>query len=410
MIKATLTAADAARESWQCIVIGAGPGGAAAAIRLARQGLRVLLLEREQMPRAKVCGCCLSPTALAELDALDACSNDGLAIGPNDPAAITPVPLAAVRIVARGRVARIAMSRGATLSREALDAALVRRAIEAGAEWLPGVTATAIDDDASGIWVAARAGDAAESTNNPVRFRGDHAIVAAGLADHVRTPEQRRFVAASSRVGIGAILPADAVDLPISELVMAVGRAGYAGLVRLEDGRIDLAAAVDRRALAAAKRPADAAGRLLEEALGGCGMNVSPGPLRAATFRATPALTRQAPLVAGAYGRIFRVGDAAGYVEPFTGEGMGWALASARILAASFAGAEAHGSAEPNRSIADRYRQEHARLFTWHHARCRGIAEAVRHPVLVAGAVRLAQAAPRIAAGVVPWLVGGVAS
>ena len=45
------------------IVVGAGPGGSAAAYHMARHGLRVLLLEKTEFPREKVCGDGLIPDA-----------------------------------------------------------------------------------------------------------------------------------------------------------------------------------------------------------------------------------------------------------------------------------------------------------------------------------------------------------
>jgi len=55
---------------YDTIVVGAGPGGSAAALQLARQGRRVLLLDRQEFPRDKTCGDGLSPQAVRILDQL----------------------------------------------------------------------------------------------------------------------------------------------------------------------------------------------------------------------------------------------------------------------------------------------------------------------------------------------------
>ena len=52
------------------IVVGAGPGGSSAAFHLARHGLRVLLLEKTEFPREKVCGDGLTPRAVRSLIAM----------------------------------------------------------------------------------------------------------------------------------------------------------------------------------------------------------------------------------------------------------------------------------------------------------------------------------------------------
>ncbi|MBQ1051551.1 geranylgeranyl reductase family protein [Micromonospora sp. C51] len=49
------------------IVVGAGPGGSATAYHLARHGVRVLLLEKTEFPREKVCGDGLTPRAVRQL-------------------------------------------------------------------------------------------------------------------------------------------------------------------------------------------------------------------------------------------------------------------------------------------------------------------------------------------------------
>jgi flavin-dependent dehydrogenase len=241
-------------------------------------------------------------------------------------------------------------------------------------------------------------------------------IVAAGLGDAVRSAagadRSERRVAADSRVGLGTTLPADAGGPPPGELVMAVSRRGYCGVVRLEDGRIDIAAAVDRGIVAASGSPAAAIAAILAETGGDRAANLaSPkaaAQFAAATARGAPPLTRSRP-VASPSGRILRVGDAAGYVEPFTGEGMGWALASARLCDEALTPlvTTAGRLAGDVAAAGIRYALAHGRHFAPHHARCRRVALVVRRPWLVGPALRLARLAPAVAARVVPLVIGG---
>ena len=398
-LPAGISRAEASRAVWQAIVVGAGPAGAAAAWRLAAAGVRTLLVDRHDLPRGKVCGCCLSSRALRELRDLSAAALPAAAL-----------PLAAVRLAHRGRHSRIPLPGGRVVSRECLDTHLVRQAIVAGCQWLPGLHVSAIDEP-SGEAPVAILGRPAAAGSDVLAIRGAFVLVATGLADHVRiagpdAPGGRRFVTAGSRIGVGGVLPATAAELPEGELVMAVGREGYCGIVRLEDGRLDVAAALDRNAVARATDPADAVARLLATADGGLARLMPAGDaVRATTFRATPPLTHRAQLVAGAAGRILRIGDAAGYVEPFTGEGMGWALASARVAAQAIVNAD--GMRVPA-DAARRYTEGHDREFAPLHARCRLVAGGLRRPILVAAAVTGSRMMPWAARRLVPALLGAV--
>jgi 2-polyprenyl-6-methoxyphenol hydroxylase-like FAD-dependent oxidoreductase len=107
---------------------------------------------------------------------------------------------------------------------------------------------------------------------------------------------------------------------------MAAGRRGYVGLVRVEDHSLNIAAAFDADFVRSRGSPALAAAAILDEA------GFPPVPaLDSAEWRGTPALTRRARPLGDE--RLFLLGDAAGYVEPFTGEGMAWAIASGLALA-----------------------------------------------------------------------------
>jgi flavin-dependent dehydrogenase len=397
-LPATVRPEEAADVVWHAIVIGGGPAGAAAAIRLARAGSRVLLVDRHGMPRPKVCGCCLSSTALAELRRLGFAPDEhGRLLGAH--------PLDRVRVVAAARSVTLPMPPGGTLSREALDTRLAQAAIDAGAAWLPWTDVTAITEDSPSqrlvnVTCRPQAGEQAGAT---LSLRAEAAVIATGLVDHVRVPgSSQRVILPHSRIGVGATLPAGAIDTPVGELMMAVGRTGYCGIVQLEDGRTDVAAAIDRRMITAAGGIAAAVVEILHAAAGHADW-ATPAcrALTRAPFQATPPLTRSAGPVAGVSGRILRVGDSAGYVEPFTGEGMGWALAGGRLAADALLTSPSPAAA---------YSQAYAAFARQHHGRCRRIAAVLRHPFLVGSAIRVAAAAPWIAAPLVPMLVGSASN
>jgi len=109
-------------------------------------------------------------------------------------------------------------------------------------------------------------------------------------------------------------------------IYMACGAGGYVGLVRLEDGRLNIAAAFDSQAL----RAVGHAGRLATNILREAGLPPVPDILQRA-WKGTPRLTRHANLLTAE--RLFVLGDAASFVEPFTGEGISWALRSAIAVA-----------------------------------------------------------------------------
>jgi flavin-dependent dehydrogenase len=119
---------------WDAVVIGAGPAGSSASISLARQGRRVLLLEKTHYPHDKVCGEFLSPECLPLLYEL---------LGEINPALTSAVPIRTVRLTApSGRTwsARF-QSSSLGISRWALDTALFQQAREVGVCTLQGAEA-----------------------------------------------------------------------------------------------------------------------------------------------------------------------------------------------------------------------------------------------------------------------------
>ncbi|WP_439621782.1 NAD(P)/FAD-dependent oxidoreductase [Gemmata sp.] len=205
-------------------------------------------------------------------------------------------------------------------------------------------------------------------------------IVASGLTGGDATPEP------GSRIGAGIVLNADAAPAfyAAGTIFMATGRGGYVGLVRVEDGRLDVAAAFDP----AFVKAAGGLGPAAADVLGSAGWPVPPD-LAGASWKGTPALTRRPVRVAGE--RSFVVGDAAGYVEPFTGEGMAWAVMSAAAL-----GPIAANDWYPG--LAREWEAAHARVVARRQSVCRVVSRVLRSPRLTGLAVRALGLVPGLAA------------
>jgi flavin-dependent dehydrogenase len=279
------------------------------------------------------------------------------------------VPLDRVRLAAGSRSAEVCLPRGVALSREALDARLVAAAVEAGVEFRPGV--------------AVKVGDLLREL--PTRV----VIVATGLTGGDAMP------APHSRVGAGVVVPAEVAPAHYGPgaVHMATARGGYVGLVRVEDGRLDVAAAFDAAFVKAAGGPGLAAEAVLREV----GWPVPRG-LAELPWRGTPALTRRPARLGGR--RYFVVGDAAGYVEPFTGEGMAWAVMSAAALAPIAARAARRWNDELVRD----WEATHARVVGRRQRVCRVVSRVLRSPRLTGLAVRALNAFPVLSRPVVAAL------
>ncbi len=351
--------------TWDAVVIGAGPAGAVAARELARRGCSVVLLEKAHFPRPKVCGCCVNGAAVSTLQRL------GL-----DHVLASGVPLRDVHIGAGRRAATVKLPGGVSLSREAFDLALVREAVASGAQLREGMTAKLGESDA----------DTREVFVGRESVRAKVVIVASGLCGNDATPE------AGSKIGAGVIIAADAVPLFFSPgtIFMATGSGGYVGLVRVEDGRLDVAAAFD----VAFVKAQGGLGPAAEAVLGEVGWPRLPR-LAELPWKGTPALTRRANALAGE--RWFAIGDAAGYVEPFTGEGMAWAVASAAAVAPIAARARQHWEA----SHAHEWEAAHRRVIGRRQRACRVVSRVLRSPALTTAIVRVLSVLPVLSRPVV---------
>lgn len=146
-------------------------------------------------------------------------------------------------------------------------------------------------------------------------------IIASGLGNRVagQYSQFQSQPTENSRVGVEAVYDSFPDNYRSGVLSMAIGDAGYVGLTHIANHRLHVAAAVDRTSLQR-HGPHDTIAALMRQS-GAPALDQAD-----VIWKGTPALTATAASIA--QDRIFLIGDAAGYVEPFTGEGIRWALES----------------------------------------------------------------------------------
>ncbi|MFP3989812.1 geranylgeranyl reductase family protein [Streptomyces sp. E11-3] len=317
--------ADGTQRVWDVVVVGAGPAGASAAYAAAVAGRRVLLLEKAELPRYKTCG--------------------GGLIGPSRDA-LPPgfeLPLRdrvhAVTFSLDGRFPRTRRSRQmlfGLINRPEFDQRLVEAAEKAGAELRTGATVARVEQHGPAV--------------------PDRRTVAVVLNDG-ETVLARAVVGAdgsASRIGAHVGVRLDQVDLgleaeiPVPESVAE----DWAGRVLIDWGPLPgsygwvfpkgdtlTVGVISARGEGAATK------RYLEDFIGRLGLagfepSISSGHL-------TRCRTDDSPL---SRGRVLVCGDAAGLLEPWTREGISYALRSGR-LAGEWAVriAEAHDAVDARR-------------------------------------------------------------
>jgi len=320
-------------SEYDVAIVGAGPAGAAAALAARRAGASVLLLDRADFPRDKVCGDGIAPHAVDVLAGL----------GVTDAVEGYP-PVRVLRLVAPGgaAVARELPRAAYTVPREVFDARLVAAAVRAGAE-LRRHTVRRLEERDDRVVIdgefAARALIGADGAGSVVRRTlgfapnpdGHLAIAMRGYAP--ARPDVEQLIVTS-----GEGWPAYAWSFPIGD-----GRAniGYGEVLRGKP--LTRAHLLDRMAA------------LLP--------GVDPDEVTGLRAHHLPLSTRRPP---AGRGRIVLAGDALSLINPFTGEGIFYAVLSGALAGeAAAAGGPVAGrySTVMHRRLGRHFR--HSRVAAW---------------------------------------------
>jgi menaquinone-9 beta-reductase len=348
------------------LVVGAGPAGAATAILLAEQGLSVVLLDRARFPRDKICGEYLSPEAARMLDRLGVLATIE---------ARGARPLRGMRFLAPDGTLLVGdyptegpwrgyRPHALAVRRRVLDHALVERARQVGVSVREGMRVVDLLRDGRRV-----AGVVAEPASPATRLTGverlsARLVVAADgrasvVAQRLGLRRPHRWL---HRLALVADVAGASGDPERGEIVLAppayailnpvaTGTGNLSLVVPIEEGRrhkADLAGYFDRatRALPGFRERLRDARRT--------------GPVHALGPLAYDVLPPQ-------HDGVVLVGDAGGFLDPFTGEGIYAALRSAELAAEVGARAVRAGDVSASTLLA-----AHARRVAEFAAKARG--------------------------------------
>jgi len=351
------------------IIVGAGPAGAATALALARASIPVTLVERAAFPRRKVCGEYLGGGAVAALDAL----------GLGERVRALGSPLRGIRINTGGMRVELAFSRPAlALARATLDNVILEAALGAGVQLYNGRV-----EDVFERGVAVR-----DASGERVRLQGRFLIGADGAGSIVaRKLGLSRPLPLHPRFAVGGHFRG--VDDTHGCVEMYCDGKTYLAINPLGGGVANVMAVAPKGRLETWSRVMDFAAEARS------GPRVAVGPLTHDVRRTT------------ATGTLL-VGDAAGFLSPFTGQGVFLALRSAERASAALIAAFANASAEAEHLRA--YDREHRRELRVRARLGKIVDTLIAVPFLARRAARKLEASPALAAILLDAVGGSISA
>lgn len=314
-------------QNFDVVIIGGGPAGSSAAIQLAQSGAKVLLAEQKKFPRAKLCGEFISPECLVHFERLGAL--DGMM-------AAGGIQLQETIFYARnGKGVAVpsewfgqSESFALGLSRAEMDARLLARARETGVEVLEETHAAGLLFEGKKI----RGVQLKREDNEEFSIKAKVTIDATGRTRALaRRIEKERGEAKRNRARFVAFKThLEGARVPVDQCEIYVYRGGYGGSNRVEKGLFNfcfIASAED------VKKYGDAEKVMREVVFTNKRAALNLGQAKIVEdWQAVSIESFGRGKLIPAEG-LLTIGDAAAFIDPFTGSGMLLALESAKIAA-----------------------------------------------------------------------------
>ena len=313
------------------LVVGAGPGGSAAAYHLARHGVDVTVIDKAAFPREKVCGDGLTPRSVKAIQDMGVDTDDPRfekVIGLRTHARRTTIQLPWPDLTSFPPF-------GLVMPRDGFDHLLVQRAVKAGANLLERTEAIA-PVVAEGYVRGATVRATGERDEEPGTIRARYVLAADGAASRFATPvgvtrdTSRPLGIAARRYFRIDYHPGPWIeswlDLWDGDLLLP----GYGWLFPVAGGRINLGAGLlntfSNFQDISAQRLFDAFARMLPK---GWGIGEETAEGRVLSGPLPMGLNRTPQAVPG----LLLIGDAAGAINPFNGEGIAYAIETGKMAA-----------------------------------------------------------------------------
>lgn len=314
---------------YDVVIVGAGPAGATAAFYLAKQGIRVALLDKATFPREKTCGDGLTPRAIGVLEEMGLLTrllqegfkmDEATVFAPNGTPVTTQMPI-------RAQFPPIMLA----IPRIKLDHFILQRAVAAGADLQEGVHIQDIQIQESGVIVVGK------QKGKFLQVNGRIAIIAVGagmgLLKRIGILQETPALTLAARTYYENV---EGLNGRFEFYFEGIPLPGYGWVFPLSDTTANIGAGIfeSRRG----RRKKQTAQMVLEQFIKIPKMQQmlthagQVGPVRGYPIRTD--FTR-----APTYARnVLLVGEAAGLVNPLTGEGVDYALESGKIAAQQLLG------------------------------------------------------------------------